>query len=94
MASQIDINEIAENPKISLSIISNKDEHPKDADLRRFKDIALFVIAAVLVLCIFSFCGFILINGQFSSDDKKWAMAIASSIVSAFLGYLTGKHTK
>lgn len=91
--AMIDINEIANNPKLSLSITSNQDEHPKDACIRRTKEIILFVVIIILIVCAFSFCGYVLLSNHFSSDDKKWAMAIASSIISAFLGYLTGKNT-
>lgn len=90
--SQIDINELANNPKLSLSITSNQDENPADARIRRLKDIILFSVTILLSLCIFSFCGYVLISNHFSADDKKWATAIASSIISAFLGYLTGKN--
>lgn len=92
--SKIDINEIANNPKLSLSIISYQDEHPKDACMRRFKDILLFSLAAILTLCLFLFCGYIILSNNFSDDNKKWATAIAGSIISALLGYLTGKNTK
>ncbi len=90
---QIDINELANNPKISLSITSVQDEEPQDAYIRRFKEVVLFSVVLILVLCAFLFCGYILLSDNFSGDDKKWATAIASSIISALLGYLTGKSS-
>jgi hypothetical protein len=91
--AQVDLNELANNPKLSLSILSNQDEHPQDAYIRRFKDIILFSTTIILLSCAFLFCGYILVSSNFSSDDKKWATVIASSIISALLGYLTGKSS-
>lgn len=92
MTSSIDLNEVANNPKLSLSIISNQDENPQDANIRRVKDIVLFFVAIALILCAFVFCAYILLNNNFSDDNKKWATVIAGSIISAFLGFLTGKN--
>jgi hypothetical protein len=69
--AQIDINELANNPKLSLSIISNSSEDPNDAYIRRFKDIILFFVAVAFVLCAFLFCGYVLLNHNSSADDKK-----------------------
>jgi hypothetical protein len=91
MTSQIDINDLISKSKLSLSITSNHDEHPKDASLRRYKDVALFSVTLILILCVFFFCGYVVLSKDCSIDDKKWATAIATSIISAFLGYLTGK---
>lgn len=87
-----DINEIVNNPRLSLSITSSKDEHPKDACIRRSKDMALFSVVLVLVFLAFLFCGYLLLNHNSSIDDKKWATAVATSIISALLGYMTGKN--
>ena len=89
--SKIDINELANNPKLSLSIVSTREEDPKDALIRRYKEIVLFSVALTLILCVFVFCGYILLSKSVSADDKKWATAIASGIISALLGYVTGK---
>lgn len=90
--STIDLNEIANNPKLKLQISSITQEDPKDAGIRRAKDIVLFVVAVLLILSAFVFCGYLLLNPSSTADDKKWATVIAGSIISAFLGYLTGKH--
>ncbi|MBI3258250.1 MAG: hypothetical protein HYZ54_02030 [Ignavibacteriae bacterium] len=88
---QIDINELANNPKLNLSITSSQDEPPQDASIRRFKEVVLFFVTLAIILCVFSFCGYMLLSSHFSVDDKKWATAVESSIVSALLGYLGGK---
>ncbi len=90
--SQINLNDIANNQNLSLSITSNAEENPKDACIRRTKDVVLFSIAIVFVLSAFIFCGYVILSKNFSSNDKKWALTIASSIISAFLGFLTGKN--
>ena len=90
--SQIDLNEIANNAHLNLSITSNAEENPIDAYIRRSKDIVLFSIALFFVLCAFLFCGYVILGKNFSYDDKKWALTIAGSIISAFLGFLTGKN--
>lgn len=92
--SEINIVELASNPKINLSITANQEENPKDASIRRFKDIVLFSVAIILILAAFLFCSCVLVSNNFTSDDKKWAMAIGSSIISAFLGYITGKNIR
>jgi hypothetical protein len=82
---KIDINELIRKSRLNLSITSNQDEHPNDAYIRRFKDIILFSITIILILCAFLFCGYILLSQNFSFDT-----AIATSIISALLGYLLG----
>ena len=92
--AQFDIHELVRNPKLSVSIVSARNEDPKDASIRRFKDLMLFAMSNFLVLCVFTFCSYMLLNSNTRIDDKKWATAIASSIISALLGYLTGKHVE
>lgn len=89
--SQIDLNEIANNSNLCISITSNLEENPKDACIRRAKDVISFLTAIILLLCMLAFCGYIILSKDSSLDDKKWATALASSIISAFLGYLFGK---
>jgi len=91
MSPQIDLNEIANNSNLSLTITSNAEENPIDARLRRIKDLILFAIAIIFTLSAFSLCLYVTFSNNFSSDNKKWAAAIASNILSAFLGFLTGK---
>jgi hypothetical protein len=69
-------------------------ENPDDVRFHRCKDITLFCVSLVLLLSAFGFCAYILLSHRFSADDKKWAMAIASSIIMGLLAYLTGKNIK
>ncbi|MBY0544517.1 MAG: hypothetical protein K2Q14_03090 [Gammaproteobacteria bacterium] len=91
--SKIDLNEIANNSNLSVSITSMQEEHPQDACIRRVKDIALFIVALLFVIAAFCFGAYLLLSSTSSSDDKKWGMAISSSILSAFLGFLMGKKS-
>jgi hypothetical protein len=90
----MDINDLIKNGELDVSIKSIKAEHPKDACARRFKDITLFIIAIIMILLVFIFCGYALVSGKFSPDFQKWAMTIAGSIIVGFLGFLTGKHIR
>lgn len=89
--SLINLDELINKSQLNFSLTS-ENEHPKDADIRRIKDMSLFFVTVILVLSAFLFCGYILLNKDFSPDDKKWATAIASSIVSSLLGYRIGKN--
>lgn len=89
--SQIDLNEVANNTNLRISITSPIEEHPADAKIRRIKDFILFIIALFFILCTFTFCGHVILDTTFGNDEKKWAMLIASGIISAFLGFLSGK---
>jgi hypothetical protein len=42
------------------------------------------------VAVVLYYCLQILLNPQASTDDKKWATAIAASIISAGVGFITG----
>jgi hypothetical protein len=91
--SQIDLNEFANNARFRVSIVSNAEENMQGAQIRRFKDVVLFVTTILFLVAAFSFCGYLLIGRQFSIDDKKWAMTIATSIITGFVGYITGKKS-
>ncbi|MBS0351871.1 MAG: hypothetical protein JSR33_11965 [Proteobacteria bacterium] len=79
---------------MNLSIETPAQENPDDARFRRCKDMILFFVGLVLLLGAFSFCAYVLLSHTFSADDEKWATAIASSIVTGFLAYITGKNVK
>lgn len=87
----MEVSQILGNPEVSISINSNKKEHPRDACLRRVQETTLFFITIGLLLSAFLFCGFILLNDRFGMIDQKWAMTTCGSIISGFLGFLTGK---
>lgn len=69
-------------------------ENPDDARFRRCKGMMLFCVSLILLLSAFGFCTYILLSHRFSADDKKWATAIGSSIITGFLAYLIGRNIK
>lgn len=89
-----DINDMVGRPGWEVKIESVKIEHPKDACVRRFREMTLFVISMLFILLVFIFCGYVLFSPKFSHDFQKWAMTIDGSIVAAFLAFLTGKNIK
>ncbi|MGE3920561.1 MAG: hypothetical protein AB7F64_06420, partial [Gammaproteobacteria bacterium] len=89
--SKIDINEVASHPNIALSIVSTQSEDPKDAQLRRTKDLITFSVAVVFIISAFIYCGIKAFDSQSSPDDKKWCLTIEGIIIGGLLGYITGK---
>jgi len=51
------LDEIAKQQGLDLHIKSTKNENPKDADLRRFKDKLLFILTFIII--VLSFIGWI-----------------------------------
>jgi hypothetical protein len=75
----------------NTSIIIKKEiaESSEDANLRRFKDKALFLLSIALVFLAFVYSLIRLI----SNPADTWAMALLPAIITGLLGYLTGKKT-
>ncbi len=84
----IDLNKVFDNKHTELHIKKIVPEIIEDAKLRRFKDKVLFLIGLLMVLFVFIYFGWRTIENL----NDKWSMAITSSIISAFLGYITGKR--
>lgn len=104
-AKRVDLNEMAQRPDAVVELQVRSPEHPEELQARlrrqeaqeqheRRKDLA--VTAAVLfgVATLMGFCIWTVGSAGSSPDDKKWATALLTSIVTAGLGYLTGKATK
>ena len=91
--SNIDLNEIVKDPKFTMHISSTQTENPSDANIRRLKDIVLFVMATLFIASAFIYCGYILLRSDSTADEKTWAMSLGTSTITALIGYLTGKHS-
>ncbi len=65
-----------------------------DAALARRKDFLLFLAAVLGVGGIAVLCIAVAIRPGGSADDKKWATAVLTSVVSAAVGFLAGKNSK
>ena len=82
--------------KVSLSNETPQDRNYRlqqesyDAQHRRWRTTILFLVVLIGVTLILYSCFQILLNPEASSEDKKWATAIAASIVSGGVGFITG----
>lgn len=85
----IDLNKVFSDKDTELHIRKIVPENVEDAKLRRFKDKILFLLGLIMILFVFFYFGWRLVE----NPNDKWSMTITSSIVSAFLGYLTGKKS-
>jgi hypothetical protein len=64
-----------------------------DARHKRWRGTVLFVAVSIGLMTVFIYCFQIINNSNATVDDKKWATAIMTSIVTGGLGYATGKAT-
>src|SRR3990167_8289927 len=85
---QADLNAFVEkgNYRIKLETIEN--EHPKDASIRRTKDLVLFFVALFMVLGIFVFCVFVVFSHEYGNEEKKWATTALGVIISSLVTHL------
>ncbi len=59
MSQTVDIGSLV-NSGMGVSINSSQKEDPKDARIRRFKDITLFLTTLFMFIFIFGFCSFVI----------------------------------
>ena len=62
-----------------------------EAQHRRWRSTILFGVTLVGLSFVFWLCFQILSNPRASVDDKKWATALMTSIVSGGIGFVAGK---
>ena len=62
-----------------------------DANLRRRRDAALFIVALVATVAILGACLWIVLNPSVGPETKEWARSITTLIIGGFVGYLTGR---
>lgn len=65
-----------------------------DAALERRKNLLLFLTAIAGVVAVAALCAFVAARPGSSADDKKWATAVLTSVVSAAVGFLAGKNSR
>jgi hypothetical protein len=63
-----------------------------DANHARWKATAAFAAVLVGVAAVAGACLYLAVREGGSPDDRKWAMTILGSIVSAGVGFLTGRN--
>lgn len=102
---RVDLNEWAQQSDRKVDFRITSIETPEELRSRlqreeaaarheRFKDLVILVAVLLGVAVMMAFGLRIAADSNSSPDDKKWATALLTSIVSAGLGFLTGKATK
>lgn len=80
------LDEISRQQGLDVHIKSSRNENPKDADLRRFKDKWLFIIMLVLIIISFMGWGFFIV---FHPDSRHLGTVLNGSfgLLMALIGY-------
>jgi len=98
--STIDIGSLANDRNLTVEVKTAESieerahrlsEAALDNKARRTKDLWLFFVLLAGVSVVGGACLMASIDSKTSAEDKKWATAMLTSIVSAGVGYLTGK---
>jgi len=101
-ARKFDLNELAhrtenlvelqvKSPEPTEELLSRLRREEEDARHERTKALIGYLAALVGLGTVCGFCLWIAIGSHSSADDKKWATAILTSIVSLWGGYVAGK---
>ena len=100
----LDLNELANRADHQLSITLNSDDPLKrESDIRlkeaeakhqRTKELILHALTSVIMLIVVLLCVWLVTQKTLSTDEGKLALGLLTTIVSALLGYITGKSAK
>ncbi len=102
-SDKIDLNELADKPDHQLTIKPREDPAERDSRLRieeanaahqLKKDFALNILACVVILVALGLCVWSIVRASSTEEDRRWAVTLLTAIVSALLGYVTGKSSK
>lgn len=100
---KIDLNELANRPTHQLTLVPREDPDERatrlrieeaDAAHRRRKDLALHVIALVVIGVALGLCVWAIVKTGSTAEDTKWAVPLLTAIVTGFVGFVTGRATK
>jgi hypothetical protein len=103
MENKLDLNQFASPHNHQLSITPRKETAELEAELRikeadalhqRKKELVLLQVTSAAVLALIVACLWIVITKGLSAEDGKWASGALTAIVSALVGYFTGKTSK
>ena len=99
-----DLNELVKQPAQQVSISVNTDDplkreseiRLKEAEARhlRAKELILYGLTSTILLTAVLLCVCIIASKGLANDEGKLALGLFTSIVSALLGYITGKASK
>ena len=84
------------------------EEHVEDAEERasrlkrleateeheRWKDRITFITVLCSVVVIGAVCLWVSVDGRFSAEQQRWSTSLLTSLITGFLGYLTGKASR
>ncbi len=88
--SSVDLSSLLASSEVTV----RPQEDPADADLRRFKDRARFLIAWSVVLVVGGVALHLTLSDHVPSDRAAWGRTILAGLVSALGGYAIGKSEK
>lgn len=100
----LDLNELANRADHQLSISLNTDDPLKrESDIRlreaearhlRTKELLLHGLTSLILVIVVLLCVWLISQKSLSSDEGKLALGLLTTVVSALLGYITGKSAK
>ncbi len=99
-SKRIDFNELVRQAGHSIDFQVKTPETPEEIQSRLRREEAadrhervMSVIFVASIIIVTSFCLWIIARERSTPDERKWATGLITSIVSAGLGYVTGKAT-
>lgn len=100
---KLDLNELANRPDHQLTLAPRADPAERetrlrieeaDAGHRRRKDLILHIAALVVIGVALGLCVWVIVKGDSTVEDKRWAGTVITAIVTGLVGYVTGKSIK
>lgn len=66
----------------------------QDAKYKRITEFITWIAGLLMILTIFGICIWIIIRDGWTADEKKFAFGLVLSIITGFLGFITGRASK
>jgi hypothetical protein len=86
----VDVGKLIERGDVHVNISTRESED--DARVRRFKEIAGFILAVLSVLVAIGTSVYLMFfYSAASADERKWALGTISTVLGAVGGYLLGR---
>lgn len=100
----VTLNELLHRPDQNLTLTLNTDDPLKrESEIRlkeaeakhlRAKELFLYGLTSFILVIVVLLCVWLVTQKSLSSDEGKLALGLLTTIVSALLGYITGKSAK
>ncbi len=91
---QASLEDFAKKGNYRLKLETIEEENPKDANIRRTKDLVLFFVALFMILGIFVFCVLVVFSHEYGADEKKWATTALGVIISSLITHLVDRSNR